>query len=119
MLAELVNLFTPNAGSVLETYSSSMSVAVSCMKVGCECFCTEHQSDCYEASMDRLTRFLLPPFKKTSIEECFNPNTDCQTQIKNGSQFERTDISDIVQPSNHDTDSFVESQEYGEAACTM
>lgn len=82
MLAELVDLLTPNGGNVLDPYSGSMSVAVACMNVGRQCVCIERNSDCFEAALDRLTRFILPPAKKTRIEEECSSGVKCLTDVQ-------------------------------------
>lgn len=119
MLAELVDLFTPNGGSVLDPYPGSMSVEVYYMKVGRVCVCIEHPLDCYEEAVDRWTRFVLSQSKKKSVEEDFTSNADCKTHIQNGSQPEPLDTTDILQPSYPDIDSSQEIHEASEGACNM
>ncbi len=58
MLAELIDLFTPKDGKVLDPFSGTMTTSIAAMHVGRRCVCIERNSDCYNAAVGRLRKNL-------------------------------------------------------------
>lgn len=58
ILAEVIDLFTPHGGTVLDPYSVSISVAISSMKTGRKFICVENNSDRNRSALESLSTLL-------------------------------------------------------------
>ena len=57
MLGELVDLFTPQGGTVCDRYGGTLTTAIACIRTGRKCYTTEKNKECFEAAIIRLGKF--------------------------------------------------------------
>ncbi len=60
MLHELIDLFTPVDGSVIDPYAGTMTTAAACLQSGRRCTSIEKRKDCFEGALERL-RLMAEP----------------------------------------------------------
>ena len=65
LLSELIDLFTPPQGSVLDPFAGTLSTAIASMRVGRACTVVERDSDCYNAAFHRLQLVATALFQKS------------------------------------------------------
>ncbi len=58
MLSELIDLFTPQNGRVLDPFAGTMTSAIAAMQTGRTCICVERNDLCYNESFNRLRSYL-------------------------------------------------------------
>jgi len=92
MLAELIDLFTPRDGLVVDFYGGSLTLAIAAMSCGRRCICIEKNMECYNEAVERLRKH-LPSSLKNQEGTTFSGRTEetihagnCEGQVD---EFER------------------------------
>lgn len=60
MLAEIIDMVTPEQGAVLDPYAGTLSTALGCLKAHRSCISIEKRDDCFTEGMLRLRRVVSP-----------------------------------------------------------
>ncbi len=68
MLAELIDMFTPQGGTVMDIFSGTMTAAIASIQTGRSCICIERDANCFNAAFHRL-RLHLPPSADGSLQK--------------------------------------------------
>ena len=66
LLSEMIDLFTPIHGSVLDPYAGTLSTAIAAMRVGRTCTVVERDQDCFLAALHRLRMVAAALRQRTS-----------------------------------------------------
>lgn len=91
LLSELIDIFTPQGGRVLDAYAGAMSTAIGCLKTGRHCIALEKNKECFDAAFQRL-RNHLPSFQ---ISNPTRPLGDIDTRLRPSVQQEYTSDTPI------------------------
>ncbi len=66
LLAEIIDLFVPHYGSVIDLFGGTFTLAIAALKTSRRCIAIEEDKKCFESAVNRLDNLCNPVFKFVS-----------------------------------------------------